>query len=212
MKSFIYGLLVALAVTAGFCLAAPEPAIVPGPDNWTIDVAFEHLQQIELKLGENTGPRRFWYTLITLTNKTSRDVEFYSKCELMTDTLQIIPAGKDVPPAVFEMIKKRHQNKYQFLESLEKKDSKILQGEDNAKDIAVIWPDFDAGAKSIKIFIAGLSNETAVIDHPTAKTETGEPVKVFLRKTLELSYDLHGDPAFRSQAKLIYKGKQWIMR
>ena len=130
----------------------------------------------------------------------------------MTNTLQVISAGQGTAPIVFEQIKKRHQSKYPFLESLEKTNSKVLQGEDNSKDIAIIWPDFDTNAKNIKLFVAGLSNETVVIDHPTAKDKNGNAVKVFLRKTLQLDYDLKGDPAFRSQAKLIYKGKRWIMR
>ncbi len=212
MKGLVYGALAILVVTAEVCLAAPEPAVVPGPDDWTIEVTFEHPQQIVLKLGGNKTPKRFWYTLMTLTNSTNRDVDFYPKCELMTDTFQIIPAGKDTGPAVFEQIKKRHRSKYPFLEPLEKAGNKILQGEDNAKDIAIIWPDFDAKAKNIKLFIAGLSNETVVVEHPVAKDATDKPVKIFLRKTLELSYALHGDPAFRSDAKLIYKGKRWIMR
>ena len=90
--------------------------------------------------------------------------------------------------------------------------NKILQGEDNTKDIAIVWPDFDVKAKSMKLFIAGLSNETAAIDHPVAKDEAGKPIKVFLRKTLELSYALGGDATLRSNANLIYKGKRWVMR
>jgi len=113
---------------------------------------------------------------------------------------------------VFEQIKRRHQNKYPFLEPLEKADNRILQGEDNTKDIAIIWPDFDLQAKNIKIFIAGLSNETVVIDHPVAKDKMGEVVKVYLRKTLELSYSLRGDPALRSDVGIAYKDKRWIMR
>ena len=58
----------------------------------------------------------------------------------------------------------------------------------------------------------GLSNETAVIDHPVAKDQAGRPKKVYLRKTLELSYNLTGDPAFRSDARLIFNGKRWVMR
>ena len=50
------------------------------------------------------------------------------------------------------------------------------------------------------------------IDHPVAKDETGRPVKVFLRKTLELTYSLGGDPNFRSDARLIYRDKHWVMR
>jgi hypothetical protein len=214
MKGFVYGTLVVFAATACICLAAPEPAIVPGPDDWTVEVKFEHPQQIVTKLSDNNKnrPRRFWYTLITLTNTTNRTLDFYPTCELMTDTFQIIPAGRSTPAAVFEQIKRRHQRKFPFLECLEKSSSKILQGKDNTKDIAVIWPDFDARAKNIKLFIAGLSNETVAIDHPTEKDEQGRPVKVFLRKTLELSYNIGGDPALRSKAKLTYKGKRWIMR
>ena len=212
MRSFVYGTFGILAITAYFCLGAPEPAIVQGPDEWTIDVTFEHPQQISVQVAGDKKPSRFWYTIITLTNKRNRDVDFYPKCELMTDTFQIIPAGKGVSATVFEQIKQRHQSKYPFLEYLEKVDNKILQGKDNAEDIAIIWQDFDAKAKGVKVFITGLSNETVVIDHPTTKDETGEPVKVYLRKTLELSYKISGDAAFRSDAELVYEGKRWVMR
>ena len=212
MKGFVCEISAVLVVMACVCLAAPEPAIVPGPGEWTVDVTFEHPQQIVLQLGIDNKPRRFWYTIITLTNRTNRDVGFYPKCDLMTDTFQIIPAGKDRPEAVFERIKKRHKDRYPFLEPLEKTSNKILQGEDNTKDIAIIWPDFDAQAKDIKIFITGLSNETVAIDHPIAKDETGKPVKVYLRKTLELSYALRGDTSIRSYVNLSYEGKHWVMR
>ena len=212
MKYFAYGILAILAVMACVCLAAPEPAIVPGPGEWTIDVIFEHPQQIMLQVGFDKRPRRFWYMIVTLTNRANRDVDFYPKCDLMTDTFQIIPAGKETPAAVFEQIKRRHQSRYPFLEPLEKAGNKILQGEDNTKDIAIIWPDFDVQAKNIKVFITGLSNETVAIDHPIAKDEAGKPVKVYLRKTLELSYALRGDTSLRSEDDLSYKGNRWVMR
>ena len=212
MKRFFYGILTISAVIACVCLAAPEPAIVPAPGQWTVDMEFTHPQQIVLPRGSDNQPRRFWYTIITLTNNTGNDVSFYPKCDLMTDTFQITPAGKAVTTAVFEQIQKRHKNRYPFLENLTKAGNRILQGEDNTKDIAVIWPDFDVQAKNIKVFIAGLSNETVAINHPVAKDETGLPLKVYLRKTLELSYDFKGDPALRSGAGLTYKGKRWIMR
>lgn len=213
MKGFALGIFLAAgAIMVCVCLAAPEPAIVPAPGQWTVDVMFEHPQQITLGSGHNSKPRQFWYTIVTLTNNTNRDVDFYPRCDLMTDTFQIISAGKDTSPAVFEQIKRRHQSKYPFLESLEKAGNKILQGEDNTKDIAIIWPDFDVRAKNIKTFITGLSNETAVIDHPIAKDKTGKPVKVYLRKTLELNYALRGDTSLRSYIKLNYKDKRWVMR
>ncbi len=212
MRGLVSINVLAAAVLTSVCLAAPEPAIVPGPGMWMINTMFTHPQQIVLKTSAGK-PIRFWYMLLTLTNKTGRDIDFYPKCDLMTDTFQVIPAYKDVPEVIFEQVKKRHQDRYPFLESLENTSNKLLQGEDNAKDIAVIWHDFDAKANNIKIFIAGLSNETVVVDHPVARDErTGEPVKVYLRKTLELSYDLASDPALRSGADLDYKDKRWVMR
>lgn len=211
MKSVIYGTFVVWATATFLCPAAPEPAIIPGPGDWTMEVTFEHPQQIMVQM-EKSGLKRFWYTIVTLTNQSGHYVGFYPTCDLMTDTFHIIPANKQTPEGVFELIKRRHSRKYPFLEALDEVGDKMLEGEDNAKDIAVIWPDFDAQVKSIKIFISGLSNETAVVDHPVSKNAAGEPVKVYLRKTLEISYDLSGDPALRSSAKLTYKGKRWIMR
>jgi hypothetical protein len=202
-----------ITVIAAACIApaAPEPAIIPAPNEWTLDLRFEHLQQITVRLKDEKKPKRYWYMIMTLTNKTNHDVDFYPKCELMTDTFETVPAVKGLP-VVFEQIKKRYRHKYPLLESLESAGDKILQGEDNAKDIAIIWPDFDLKAKSLKIYIAGLSNEAVAIDHPTEKNETGKPVKIYLRKTLELSYKLGGDSAFRSVAKPIFEGQRWIMR
>jgi hypothetical protein len=211
MKSFVYGTLSFFAFVACVSFAAPEPAIIPGPRDWTLDVTFEHPQQI-LARTEKGESLRFWYTIVTLTNESGRDVDFFPNCELMTDTFHILPAGKSTPTGVFEGIKRRHQRKYPFLEALDKAGNKMLEGEDNAKDIAVIWPDFDEKVKNIKVFISGLSNETAAIDHPVEKDGEGKAVKVYLRKTLELSYSVSGDPALRAYAKLSYKGKRWIMR
>jgi len=212
MKRVFYEALVISALLTCVSLSAPEPAIVPAPGQWTVDMEFTHPQQMVLPRSSGSQPSRFWYTIITLTNNTGNDVGFYPDCDLMTDTFKITPAGKAVTPAVFEQIRKRHKSRYPFLELLAKAGNRILQGEDNTKDIAVIWSDFDAQAKNIKVFIAGLSNETVAIDHPVAKDEVGKPLKVFLRKTLELSYAFKGDPALRSGASLTYKGKRWIMR
>lgn len=212
MKSGFYGMLGIWVMLACTSLAAPEPAIVPAPGQWTVETEFTHPQQLVLRRGSDNQPLRFWYIILTLTNKTGRDVDFYPKCDLMTDTYQIIPAGRSVPPVVFEMIRTRHKSKYPFLESLGKAGNRILQGEDNTKDIAIVWPDFDTRAQNIRLFLTGLSNETAVVDHPIAKDAMGQPVKVFLQKTLEVSYALRGDPTLRSDLKLDYQGKRWVMR
>ena len=212
MKRFFYGILGIWAIIACVSLAAPEPAIVPAPGQWTLDTEFTNPMEITLPLGSDKKPLKFWYLIITITNNTGKDVDFYPKCDLMTDSFQIVPAGKLVSTSLFDQIKKRHKGRYPFLELLDQAGTKILQGEDNTRDIAVIWPDFDAKATSVKLFITGLSNETANVNYPLLKDETGEPLKVFLRKTLELNYSLRGDPALRTSASFEFQGKRWIMR
>jgi hypothetical protein len=211
MKQRLFYGTVLVAALCGPGLAAPRPAIIQGPGLWTVEAQFEHPQQIVLPWGGN-GASRFWYMILTVTNRTGEDVAFFPRCELMSDTFQVVPAGKKVPPVVFERIKERHAVRYPFLEPLDGIDNRILEGEDNARDIAIIWPDFDKRAKGFKVFITGLSNETAVVDHPVEVDAEGRPLRIFLRKTLELNYNLRGDPAIRSAVGIAYKGKDWVMR
>jgi len=200
-----------LAVVAGACLAAPEPAVVQRPGQWTVEVKFEQPEQLIVPWGSN-GPTRFWYMIFSVTNRTGRDVDFYPRFEMMSDTFQVVPAGVGVPPGAFERIKQRHQGRYPFLEALGAVGDRILQGEDNAKDIAVIWPDFDREATGFRVFVTGLSNETASIEHPVAIDDAGQPIKVFLRKTLVLDYAFRGDPAMRDSVQVVYKDTSWVMR
>ncbi len=227
-RCMLYGTL--LLIVGGLLQAAPQPAIVQRAGQWTVETRFEQPQQMVLPYGVN-GETRFWYMILTVTNRTGQDVDFHPRCELMTDTFQIVPAGVGVPSVVFDKIKERHQSRYPFLESLGKAETRLrvvqagqkpkiegeenllLQGEDNARDIAVIWPDFDTKAVTFKVFIGGLSNEIAVIDHPVVTDpNSGLPAKIFLRKTLQLDYALRGDPALRSAVEVVYKGKSWVMR
>ncbi len=211
MKSYLFFGAVLTAVLVGLGMAAPEPAIVQRPGLWTLEVRYEHPQQLVLPWGPG-GEQRFWYMIVTVTNRTGADVDFYPKCDLMTDTFQIVPAGRAVPPAVFDMIRQRHASRYPFLESLQSVPNRILEGEDNARDIAIVWQDFDPQAASFHVFISGLSNETAVVPHPVAVDADGNPVPVYLRKTLEANYNLRGDPALRSSIEVVYKGQGWVMR
>lgn len=212
MKSSFYGILIVFLVFACISFAAPRPAVVQGPNQWTLNTEFIHPQQIVIRRASDNKPVRFWYMIITLTNNSGRDADFFPKCELVTDTFQINPAGQGVGSVVFERIKERHKNRYPFLELLSQTDNKILQGEDNTKDIAIIWSDFDHDAKKISIYITGLSNETAVVQYPAPQKPDFEQKKVYLRKTLEINYDIKGDMASYNGAELAYKNKSWVMR
>jgi len=211
MKSYLLLGAALTTVLIGLCVAAPEPAVVQRPGQWTLEVRYEHPQQLVLPWGPN-GEQRFWYTILTVTNRTGRDAEFYPKCELMTDTFQVLPAGQGVPPVVFDMIRQRHASQYPLLESWQNIPNRILEGEDNARDIAIIWRDFDRQATGFHMFIGGLSNETAVVPHPVAVDASGAPVPVYLRKTLDVSYALRGDPALRASVEIVPKGQSWVMR
>lgn len=195
--------------TQGF----PEPSLVPGIGDWTLEVVFEAPRQISVTLPGEARPRRFWYVILTLTNNGGlTDAPFYPSCDLVTDTFQVLQAGTNTPRAVFEAVKLRHRGRYPFLESLEDVDHRILEGEDNTRDVAVIWPDFDPRAGEVTFFIGGLSNETAAIDHPLRRDAQGRPEKVLLRKTLALRYYAGGEGKLRSQATLTFKDKSWVMR
>lgn len=194
------------------CQAAPKPAIVPGANLWTLEVEYTNPQKILLKVPGQRKTQRFWYIILTMTNKSNNDVPFYPRCDLMTDTFKLVQAYRDTRKIVFNKIKKRYKKVYPFLESLEYAGNRILQGKDNTRDMVIIWPDFDLKAKNISLFVAGLSNETIAIDHPTVVDEDGLPKRIFLRKTLQLDYSIPGDKALRNKSRLIFKKQNWIMR
>jgi hypothetical protein len=210
MKRIVISGIIILGFAGVLALAAPQPAIVPKPGNWTTEVKFE--QPLQIVLQSNNSQERFWYLILDLTNQSGKDVDFYPQFELVTDTVQMTPAIKGTSAILFDKIKERHKSKYAFLQLPENAPDKILQGEDNALDIAVIFPDFDPNAKTINIFISGLSNETVAVDNPSEKDKDGNPVKIYLRKTLQLTYSIAGDPKFRKDQKLKFEEKNWVMR
>ena len=211
-RFLLLALIFSVSLTAAtICVAFPKPAIVQELEDWTVDVRFDQPRQITVDL-VGKGPQRFWYTIVTLTNNTGSDVPFYPECDLVTDTFSVVVSGKAIDNAVFEAIKLQQQGSYPFLESLDFVDHRILQGQDNSKDIAIIWQDFDPNAKNISLFISGLSNEAVEIDHPVKVDAAGNPEKVRLRKTLELDYAIAGDARLRATAKLAFTKRTWVMR
>ncbi len=209
MKKIAIILIITAVALPAFCY--PSPSKAPRPGIWTLETEILQPQQISVNI-PGSGHQRYWYTIMTITNDTFEDVRVFPHCELMTDTFQTILAGRNTPGIVFDQIKSRHNNTYPFLESLENFDRRVLQGQDNTRDIAIIWPDFDPKANMVKLFISGLSNEIARVEHPTRVDEDGEPVELLLRKTLELTFDIGGDPARRGETQMKFMSKDWIMR
>ena len=215
MKSrwFGFSIILILAIQS-LSMAFPKPALVQPDGVWTANIRYSQPMQISVDVPSSLSnkPQRFWYIILTITNDTNQNMPFFPAFYMVTDTFKVIPAEKRMRKVVFDKIKRLNQGSYPFLESLDFVGNRILQGQDNTRDIAVIWPDFDPKAKNIDMFFSGLSNEIAVIDHPIKKKADGKPTKVYLAKTLQLSYAIGGDERLRAYAKLAPTGREWIMR
>ena len=209
----VFSLAAAILVVSAASFGYPEPKVVQKVGQWTLDVDYSVPEQISLRLPNQKKPQRFWYVILSVTNATSLEsIEFYPLCRLITDTFQVIPADKRVPIAVFNAVKRKHQGSYPFLESLDFKDHRVSRGEDNTRDFAVIWPDFDPKARQISLFVGGLSNETAVVEDPELKDAVGNPKKIFLQKTLQLKYAVAGDEKLRDTVIIKEIEQNWVMR
>lgn len=212
MKQFVYGTLLAVVLVSSTALAAPEPMIVQKTGLWTANATFEPLRPLIWQPTTDSKPQRFWYTILTISNNTRQDMEFYTRCDLLTDTCQLVPAYVKVPAPLVRKLRQRYRNKYPLLQPISSVGNRILQGEDHAVDVLVVWPDFDPKAQKVSLYITGLSNETAAVVNPTAMDADGNPVEVYLRKTLELNFNLRSEAAFRTPADVTLKGKRWVMR
>ncbi len=210
---FVFYLMVSVLAVSAVAAGYPEPKVVQKVGQWTLDVDYSAPEQITLQLPNQKKPQRFWYIILSVTNETSlEEAEFYPLCRLITDTFQVIDADKRVPISVFNAIKRKHQGSYPFLESLDFKDHRVARGEDNTRDFAIIWPDFDPKARQVSLFVGGLSNETAVVEHPELKDEDGNPKKIFLQKTLQLKYAVAGDEKLRATVTMKEIKQSWVMR
>jgi len=152
--------------------------------------------------------RRYWYLIISIENRTGRDVDLVPQADLATDTFQVQPAGIGVSASVFDLIKARHQYLYPFLQPWPVGPDRIMPGPDHARDYVLVWPQMDTKVGQVSVFIGGLSNEMAVIDHPLARDQDGTPIKVYLRKTLKLDFVISPD----SRHPIMPVEEAWVMR
>ncbi len=209
----VFFLAAAILAVSAVSFGYPEPKVVQKVGQWTLDVKYSAPEQITLQLPNQKKPQRFWYIILSITNETSlEEAELYPLCRLITDTFQVVDADKRVPISVFNAVKRKHQGSYPFLESLDFKDHRVSRGEDNTRDFAIIWPDFDPKARQISLFVGGLSNETAIVEHPKLKDKDGGPKKIFMQKTLQLKYAVAGDEKLRSTVTMKKPKQTWVMR
>lgn len=225
-NTYIWASLVLITLifpSAASLWAAPEPALVPPPGVWQLDIELHgEPRQITVNLpgdralsktAQQPQTRRYWYLLYTVVNNTGQDVEFYPQFELITDTLKLYQAGARERRPVFEAIREQHERAVPLIEPESMLTGKILQGDDNARDSVAIFEDFDPNAREVAIFAVGLTNETVKIDHPTdLDPQTSKPRQVLLRKTLCLKYQVPGDVHRLQNRVMLYRNRDWIMR
>ena len=189
----------ALVNTQPAAHAAPQPSAVP--ISWELNIKHGPIERLQLTTGGK--PKTYWYMRYTVVNNTGKDILFTPDFQLMTDTGQVQEAYKDVPKDVIGKIKELYNNS--LLQSPTNIVGKLLQGEDNAKDGVIVFGDVDVDARDFKVFIAGLSGETAEVKNPI----TGKAV--VLQKTLVLDYVVPGQ-AIGIDPQPQYKGASWVMK
>jgi len=214
MKKTLIFLFTAVSAITASLWAYPKPSLIPAEGIWQLDCQLHCApRQIMVTLPGETKPRRFWYLLYTVTNNTGRDVDFYPKFELMTNTFKLQKAGFKARRCVFEAVRARYNDTIPLLESEEMVTGRILQGQDNARDSVTIFEDFDHLATSVRIFAEGFSNETVKIDYPNKiDKKSTKPKQFLLRKSLMLEYQVPGDKFSPANKVMLYRGRAWIMR
>ena len=223
---------VAPLLCLGFCLTAvptaraadyPEPS--PYPISWELGFQHDTPKRVVVKV-PGKGNRAYWYMTYTVSNKTDEDRMFLPVFEMVTKDGTVHRSNnKDVPPHVFDEIKRRERAKYPFLEPHGKVVGVLRVGDDQAKDGVAIWAEPMAEMGNFAIYVSGLSGEIV-----TMKMVNGVPVKVkpettaidlkgvaekdiiHLRKSLQLNYVIYGDEVYPGLDEVNVRPEAWVMR
>ena len=166
MKSSV--LYTALAVGIVLLVSAAWAEVEPkvGSTKWQLDFEFHDPQRISVRLPGEDHETTYWYLLYTVTNDTGKDVQFYPSFHVVTDSLQTVECGANIPPRVFDHIKARHVKEFPFLAPQKKVTGPLLQGKGNARTSAAIFEMFDPEANRFTIYVSGLSGEIARVTNP----------------------------------------------
>lgn len=212
MKATRWTILSSLLVAAAF--AAPQPA--KNSTTWELDFDFVDIQRVTVAISGRSQSVTYWYLLYTVTNNTENDVEFYPSFDLITDTMEVVTAGDHIHPKVYDVITARHKTNYPFFTEPAQMNGRLRVGTDNARTSAAVFRDFDAKASSFKVFASGLTGEVTRVSNPSFDVDQPESDanrRFFtLRKTLEIDYDLPGDPGTRAASVPVRKDWTWVMR
>ena len=193
-------------------LAAPQAGLIS--PSWELDVEFFDPQRITVSTA--TGDQTYWYVLYRVINRTGKDVRFFPSARIVTNTLRVTDAGDGVHPAVYDKIAELHRKDFPFFAPPVKVTGLILQGAANARESAAVFQSFDPEASSFKVYLGGLAGEKERVNNtafdPSKKESEDNPRSFLAQRTLEISYDLPGDPNTRAVARPIRRDRQWVMR
>ena len=193
--------MLALLVFATVTHGAPKPEIVPA--SYQLDFEYNKPKPIAIRTtGGNI--QWYWYMVYTVTNHTGNDRLYIPDITIAYDDGQIVTAGADIPASVFKAIQKKQKNP--LLQSPMQVVGNLLQGEDFARSSVAIWPHFGPKVKEMRIFIAGLSGETAKLK------VKGKKEPVLLRKARMLIYCVPGSDTHPQDQVLKRRADKWIMR
>jgi len=207
-------ILCALLTGVSAALAGPRAGLVP--KTWELDFQFLDAQRISVTLPGDATPTTFWYMMYRVTNHTGKDVMFTPSFRIVTDTLEEVVAGDGISPSVYDAVAARHKREFPYFAIPAKVTGKLMQGSVNARSSVAIFKAFNTKAAGFRVYASGLSGDIERMANAAFKpdqTETDSNPRFFLlRRTLELDYDLPGDPETRKYAKAVRRNRQWVMR
>ena len=162
--------------------AYPKPHVIPR--GWLLEIEFQTPRCIAVRLPGDRHDTYYWYATYTVTNKTGEDHNLIPEIVLLSDAGDMIQANSNLPPRVFETLRKALRNP--LLKSPTEIAGRIMQGADNAVDGIAIWPMPDHDVNEVRIFFQGLCGET----YDEVDPANGQIVK--LHRSLVLEYETPG--------------------
>ncbi len=198
MSAWHRGLSVGTLAIAGVAAGYPKPATVPY--RWQLDFDAGDLRIYV----DQESSDAYWYCTYQVTNRTGKDQVWAPRFTLFTDAGEIMVSGREVPARVTADLLELLGN--ELLESQNEAIGDLLQGSEHARDGLVVWPARDTSVNEMKMFVRGLSGESARIKNQATAEE------VVLYKTLQRDYLVPGDALARGNDPIGLVSERWILR
>ncbi len=163
----------------------------------------------DVRMFNSPDGTHYWYLIYDVINTTGQDRTWAPSITLFTDRGEVLKDGEDVSRRVHNAIMEQIGDP--LLESKVAIIGTLRQGPGHARRGMAVWPAARMDVNELRIFVEGISPETAVVEHPV----TGEPVT--LRKNLYLHYLIPGEATARGDTPISihpgYAGEEhWVLR